>query len=266
MKRTSFENYLEQSLKDFSTYVHQPVTRQEVLTTFFVPKMANRISSYRPKDGTKNAIVLVGEYCCGKKKKKKKFVENHPEFTLISLDEFTGLELKRMTPKELNQLESMDYIGNRDFGLELEKGHQNIIVDGNWLHMNSRGALLKALDELNYHTCIFFFTPGIDSWECKIRNRCSEIVAAMLCEIPMYELLIGTDPIKEFATKMNLSTEAAKTLILLYPGFSSILEKEQYTQKQTFIDANSFIQTKFHIWEFGADELCVVNPDIDPYI
>lgn len=59
MKRTSFENYLEQSLKDFSTYVHQSVTPKEVLTTFFVPKVAKKVSSYRPKDGTKNAIVLV---------------------------------------------------------------------------------------------------------------------------------------------------------------------------------------------------------------
>lgn len=274
MKETIFEKYLKKSLKAFKSYKGNPPSLEIVRNKFFVPKFAEEIKLYQPIEDSKNALILVGQTCVGKTTFANAFIKKHPDFTLVSMDRCVGTELKSMAQEESDHDTAINVknVGNHTFGLELEANHQNIIVDGNWLHVNSRVALLKTLYELNYITCIFLILPQTDLqknnmsfWESNIRHKCMELVAAQACQIPLYEIFIGdVNPIEEYAKETRLPMEILETILQFSPRFDLNLSDKHAEQKQEIIDSN--LQLENQMFFFGADMLTTIDPQTNPYI
>ncbi len=270
---TIFENYLEESISLFNFYKGKNTSPETVLKTFFPLKFAEKVDLYHPIKNSKNALILVGQSCVGKTTFAQGFLKKHPDFTLVSMERCVGTELKSMAQEKTNHDINADTIGNHSFGLELEANHQNIIVDGNWLHMNSRGALLKTLYDLNYRTCIFLIHPdtklginNISIWESNIRHRCMELIAAEVCNIPLYELLLGVDPIEEFAKKVGLPTQYVVAFLAHNPAFDLLLSEKDTERRQEFIDSNLLTQLEKKMFFFGADMLTILYSQSNPYI
>lgn len=137
----------------------KPIEIRDVINIFFdgIKKETVILKDYEPVEGRKNAIVLIGQSCTGKSTYAKKFVCEHPEFEYVSMDECAIREAETANVIHCYSYNILDNdLGNREFGKMLEKG-KNIIIDGCWLHLNSRSALLKTLRQLNYVTCACIF-------------------------------------------------------------------------------------------------------------
>ena len=264
--KTRFEKLLEESIQMFYMTRGKPLTLHEVMNAFFPQKFAKFITEYRP-NAKKNAVVLVGPSCSGKTTFALNFVKEHPDFVLVSMDECAAKELETKTAKEVFAIGlgvngmSKDDLGNRRFGQMLEAGHKNIIVDGNWMHINSRGALLRALDAEGYNTTLFMFYPTPQQQEKRIRHRLYDVIASERTGIRIVESLKGVDILKKYADMLGVTVDKAKRMIEQEEDFAKKMDVEIWMLTQELKNSNIQPQIDYGVLYLGADQLFEVAMD-----
>ena len=157
MSKTLFERNFEVATKRQLEIANRPMSALEMAKLFFDDAifLPTRLENYVPAKGQKNAIVLLGQSCVGKSTYAKEFIKTHPEFQFVSMDECADRELRKTRRILCFGMNIMaNTLGFKEFGQLLEQG-ENLIIDGNWLHLNSRGALIKTLRSLGYKICAF---------------------------------------------------------------------------------------------------------------
>lgn len=131
----------------------------------------------------KHAVILLGLSCTGKTTYATKFLKRHPQYEFCSMDEVETkimfLLLKKfennipMHPLQIMKL--LDAYGIQEFGKMLEdnaKKNVNILVDGEFVTPNARGALIRTLRRLGYRIVIFDFTTiSGNLWRDMIKAR-----------------------------------------------------------------------------------------------
>lgn len=262
--KTRFEVLLEASLETFDKFVGKPISGRELIDNFFPDKIANPVMKYTP-DAKKNAVVMVGPYCSGKTTFARKFVKEHPQFVYVSLDECAAEDIENMDPVETFKMKygmgekTEDDLGNRRFGLKLEAGHTNIIVDGNWMHINSRGALLRTLEELGYKTTIFLINPNPLWHQQLLRHRTNDVIAAKRTDTDFTEILKGTNVLEKFAKSQEISVESAPFVLEQDEDYLEELDWQRHILEQEQSDANVAVQKEYGIMYIGADQVCGVE-------
>ena len=159
MKETRFERNLKAAPDNLNKLYGTYRTVLDMARLFmggvYIPKFVNEYSIDERK---KTAIVLLGYSCSGKTSYAFDFINSHPEFELLSMDECATKEIMENPMKYLygtqNPLKSD--AGIRTFGERIEKGTK-LVIDGCWLHINIRCAILKTLRELGYQVIGFSF-------------------------------------------------------------------------------------------------------------
>ena len=264
--KTRFEKLLEESIQMFYMTVGKPISLQKVMYAFFPYKYAKFVTEYKP-DAKKNAVVLVGQSCSGKTTFALNFIKKHPDFVIVSMDECAAKELETKTAEEVFAMGfgvngmSKDDLGNRRFGQMLEAGHKNIIVDGNWMHINSRGALLKALDAEGYKTTLFMFYPTPQQQEKRVRHRLYDVIASERTGIRLVERLKGVDILKKYADMIGVTIDEAKRMIEQEEGFEKRMAMEIWMLKKELKGSNIQSQIDNGAMYLGADQLYEVTMD-----
>lgn len=261
MQKTCFEKNLAESFANIDKFMGKVMMPLEVMDAFFPKKVAKPVEEPTFDEKRKNAIILVGPSCCGKTTYALKFVKEHPNFTLVSMDKCAAEEMKDFDEFEMFTMalgvgdRTTDDLGNRAFGEMLAAGHKNIIIDGNWMHVNSRGALLKTLDYYNYHTVIYLILPEGNDYTDRIESRVFEIIAAKELEVDLACILDGVDVVKKYADSIGLSVEKAKEKIRNSIDFPVSFAKECMMLNDEIAESNFASQMPTRIIFLGADEL-----------
>ena len=261
MQETLFERYLAESERKVAELQGIQTTSLDILEAFFPRKAAKQVDKYHPCKNQKNAVILVGPSCCGKSTYAREFIKRRPFFKLVSMDECAIDDLENMNVIDLflmmngRDTASPDDLGNRRFGRMLEKGYRNIIIDGCWLHVNSRGALLRTLEDLGYHTCLFICEIDEEVHSDRIRRRSCEIVASRrLLEAPT-QTLRKAESLKMYAKKMRMSETRVIKKIEGTREFHNCFMQEREKILAEMINANYSEQFPSYAIFFGADEL-----------
>ena len=239
MSGTLFEKNVAKSIRDFNTLTGTHVTNQIILNTFFENKMAKMIPSYSGHTLGKQAIVLLGQSCCGKTSFADSFVEEHPEFKVLSMDECAHRHIQTLTIDDLNLLSKIfgetvaDHLGNTIFGNEIANG-EKLIIDGCWLHVNARSALLKTLHAFGYHICIFsFLTIPKDAFEVRVVHRAFHTLANRILKVDLLSSPWKFDSVAAFAEKENIPLLEAECVLLRHPDFKQIYQDQlKYLQEE----------------------------------
>ena len=259
--KTLFERYLADSVKKFEEVQGKPLTINEMLNIFFPQKFARVESELHLDSNAKTAFVLVGRSCSGKSSYAINFQKAHPEFSVVSMDECAIEDLRTMSADELLQyslshsLHEID-AGNHRFGIKLEKGNQHIIVDGGWLHINARGALLKTLSELGYETTIISF---LEIPEETLIERIEERELSMMAMsfLGEHDILntLHQDYIAKYAYNLGISRHQA---VLMLKGNRKYPENIFMAKLSHFYDEKDCMyqmQYKCKMFMFGADHI-----------
>ena len=261
MQKTSFEKYLSESFDKVYEYEGRAMEPQEVMKVFFPEKIASFSTDLNIQEDRKNAIILVGPSCCGKTTFAKKFVKEHEGFVLVSMDECAVKDMEEMSRYEIFLMAfglenvSTDDLGNQKFGQMLEAGHKNIIIDGSWMHVNSRGALLRALDDMGYHTILLLILPNSEDYKRKVDSRVMELIAAEKLDKKITCVLDGFDLIKAYADKLGCTVEEVKQLMRLSDEYMELFMRENIMLDNEIKQANFESQIPTGIILLGADEL-----------
>lgn len=108
----------------------------------------------------KTAIILMGLSGCGKSTFARAFKRNNPSFELCIFDEVElGIMVRYAKERMFLSEEVEDEMAIYEFGQLLEKcgrENKNIIVDGQFVYCNARGALLKTLRHYGYDNIVIF--------------------------------------------------------------------------------------------------------------
>ena len=222
MAVTLFERNFKEATVKLTTFGGRPISAFEVSKMFFggAINMPKLLKEYTPVAGKKNAIVLIGLSCTGKSTYAKEFIKKHTDFEYLSLDDCALHELE-----QTNLLVCFDNdilkntLGFREFGEKLAKG-KNLIIDGGWVHINSRSALLTTLKQLGYKTCAYVFCNY--SHEYYMRNVEARVTSQMA-----YELLEKKEP---FSDKDWLSMYQEEKKISREEAIAIIRSSEKYNE------------------------------------
>ena len=123
-------------------------------------KMIASESELHLENCKRTAIILMGLSGYGKTTYARDFVEKHPSFKACLFDEIMAESILDYIKKGITITGKIgDALGVSKFGNILEmhgKAANNIIIDGQFVYCNVRGALIKTLRELGYKNIIIF--------------------------------------------------------------------------------------------------------------
>lgn len=118
----------------------------------------NKVKLNRSDNPTSNAIIVLGYSGNGKTTSINKFISKHPEYKAISIDEI-GKEFIDKYKKFPNLYEIQSLFG--EVLEKLVKNNESIILDGNFLNILNRMALIDYLHGNNYNVNSLNLTPII---------------------------------------------------------------------------------------------------------
>ena len=257
MSKTRFEKEISESFVKSDENLGKTLSPQEVMEIFFPKKKAKFSDDLNLHQNRRNAIIPVGPYCSGKTTFAKKFLEEHKDFVLVSLDkcaveemnDFDEFELFTMSDRTSREL------GNRPFGEMIAAGYKNIVVDGNWMDVNSRGALLKTLEYYNYHTIIYLIKPEEKAYIQMIKSRVYDILCARELGLELSSVLERENLLQTYADKCGCTVEAAKAELKASDEFLYTYASEWDSVLSELANSNFKDQLYGNIFCFGADEL-----------
>ena len=257
MSKTRFEKEISESFVKSDESFGKTLSPQEVMELFFPRKTAEFSDDLNLQQNRRNAIIPVGPYCSGKTTFAKKFLEEHKDFVLVSLDkcaveemnDFDEFELFTMSDRTSREL------GNRSFGEMIAAGYKNIVVDGNWMDVNSRGALLKTLDYYNYHTIIYLIMPDLEDYKGRVKSRVYDILCSRELGLDLQSVLERDDLVQTYADTCGYTVEEAKNELEASDEFQEIFESEWNSALSELFNSNFIAQLQGTIIFFGADEL-----------
>lgn len=243
MAYTMFERNFNSATQKLIALNNTPITANKMADLFFfgIKTLPPIISEYKPLENQKNAIVLLGSSCVGKSTYAKEFLKDHPEFEYLSMDECAEKELKQNLQFICFSSNIMDNsLGFREFGERLEKG-QNLIIDGCWLHLNSRSALLKTLRTLNYNITAFsFLTCPSDIHKERIVSRAFGETARELLGVAPFTS--NTDWIEEYRKKFKISYDEAIEKIASTKQFEKNIAQDIQNISEEFESSGAYTQ------------------------
>lgn len=260
-KTTKFERNFETAMLKHQRVAQKQITILDGINLFFdgITREPTLLQEYVPANGRKNAIVLLGQSCTGKSTYAKEFLKTHPEFEFLSMDECAAKELLGtcvIRCFDVNILHNS--LGFKEFGNRLENG-KNLLIDGGWLHINSRSALLKTLRELGYATCAFSFlniTPDVHRQ--RVLSRATQNVAQKLLEGVI--TINSIDWIGKYASKYKVSREQAIATIQTVPLFNQKLKDIVLGVQEEFVSSELRFQTETGFAYVSFDSVYMVNP------
>lgn len=253
-----FARYLEESTKVVRKLLGTYVTSMDIFHLFGDKMAVAPTTHFEPDLSQKNAIVMVGKSCCGKTTFAKNFVKKHKEFEIVSMDQCAYNEMASLKQDELLLtllLKGADGFGVQSFSRKLETGKQ-IIIDGGWLHLNSRIALIRTLQELGYFITIFSFLEIPEAeYTKRVEGRTLQNLAMKILNVDPMQVPYGTDMVKKYANLEHITLdEAVKKLRSDYmyaiemKRTRSDLEKEEQEVMLDVQKGNGWIT-------YGADEI-----------
>lgn len=241
MKKTLFERNFESVTREFIKLAGKNVTAIKLSKTFFygLTTPSPLIEVYTPAPNTKNAIILIGPSCCGKTTYAKQFVESHPNFKYLSMDDCAIQEaLINKISSSTDLYESN--LGFSEFGKTLEK-ENNLIIDGGWLPINSRSALIKTLRQLGFTTCAFSFLHySNEEYLKRIQSRAIENTAYHLIRNPVF--LNGGSYLKTYMNIHKLSHVDAVKKITSTAKYQQVFENELRDVQSEYTDSQADFQ------------------------
>ena len=260
---THFEKYLSESLKNFQECAGKSLSPQKVMELFFPKKVAVFTDELLIKKGRRNAIVMAGPSCCGKTTWAREFIENHKDFILISMDKCTAQEIRSLPMNEVKSIyegkRCVDDYGNGTFGKMIAAGHPNIILDGNWMSITARSALLKALDECGYHIILCVMSPKQDSYDKRVESRVFTIMCSEILGIDLSAAMDGADLVEMCARAVGCSKENLKKILRSQPSFKERLKFQYFMLDQEKEKSDFENQLDTHLIFLGADELVLME-------
>lgn len=234
-----FERNLEGATITIQSLLGTMVQESQILK-LFGGKVAKTTNEFVPDLKKKNAIVMVGKSCCGKTNFAERFVKNHPEFQIESMDECAFEEMRKLSIAELYLImmsSGIENFGISSFSEKLELGKQ-VIIDGGWMHLNSRIALIKTLRELGYTITIFDFLDIPEAEYMKrVEKRAYQNMVTHLLNINMLERPYGHDFVQEFATTHNVTREQAIEELRSHPTYKKFFSEFVNGLRQEEYDA-----------------------------
>lgn len=135
------------------------------------------------KSSKRTAIILLGLSCCGKTSYGRALKEKYPSFEFCSFDEVEmSCVLECLEKGAMPSEEAADVMAESKFGHLLEmyaKAAKNIVIDGQFVTSNSRGALIKTLRQIGYKEIIIFNFLNMPRKDVKIRIQKRALEEAM---------------------------------------------------------------------------------------
>ena len=260
MNKSLFERNLDDSALMFNRFkARTDITVQEIATAFFGDKIAKRVRSYSPSS-KKNAVILLGQSCSGKSTYAKTFLKEHPEFTFVSMDECAHTELQKYSTYEI--IEMMNQLGNafaddlgNDLFSNLLETNDNVLIDGGWVYLNARSALIKTLRQLGFHICIVSFL-GIDPIEHqnRILQRSLHNYAANILGIDLLRSTFEFDAVQLYADRLGISKTDAINSLKSLPDFIQAYQTDVSDINSESITSLLALQLDSNLFYCGADE------------
>ena len=132
--------------KQFMKYValSQETRKREFTFLDLIEEVRKRMVTVGEK--TKHAILILGFSGNGKTTYIKKYKEEHPEYRIVSMDKVATEIYKKKLPNTSDNIIS-------SFGDVLEDANNkgnHIIIDGNFLNLLTRAALIDTLNSMGY--------------------------------------------------------------------------------------------------------------------
>lgn len=109
-------------------------------------------------DAQKDAVIILGYSGNGKSTYARRFCEVNEEYKAISWD---GEIIKCLNGRRYSELPRDEHLSIVGQAIE-NHNHQNIILDGNYLNLPLRVALINTLHGYGYHVYLADLTPNID--------------------------------------------------------------------------------------------------------
>ena len=258
MTTTLFERNFKEATARLLAFDGRPMDVGEVSKIFFngATKIPNRLMTYAPKKGKKNAIVLIGLSCTGKSTFAKEFIKTHTDFEYLSLDDCALREMEKTNMIVcFGDDITKNTLGFREFGEKIATG-KNLIIDGGWVHINSRAALLKTLKQFGYNTCACVFCQY--SQEEYMRNIEARVTAQIAFELlEKDEIYSDKDWLTIYQEEKKVTREKAVAVIRtnekynarLYEEFNVLLNEKQ--------DSAYMVQLESGLMVVGFDSMLI---------
>ena len=259
MEQNLFERNLYEETVKLQAYGGGPISASELNERFFDGKeeFPSHIQSYVPEKDKKNAVVLIGPSCVGKSTYARNFIKMYPEFEYLSMDDCALKELKRTNIIFCfgNDLWS-NTLGNKEFGERIERG-RNLIIDGGWLHINSRSALLKTLKHYGYNVCACIFDNI--TIEEHARNVEARVLGHLAFEmLKSQQEFCDKDWIVVYQEENKLSREKAIEILRSSPDYQNKMIQEINILLEEKNDSGYLMQIESGLILAGFDSFMVV--------
>ena len=259
MKQSLFERNLYEDTVKLQAYGGGPISVMELNERFFGGKeqMPPHIQSYAPVKGKKNAIIMVGPSCTGKSTYARNFIKKHPDFEYLSMDDCALEELKRTNIIFCfgNDIRA-NTLGNKEFGERIEKG-RNLIIDGGWLHINSRSALLKTLKHYGYNVCACVFNKI--TYEEHVRNIEARVMGHLAYEmLKNKQEFCDKDWVAVYQEENKISREKAIEIIRRSPDYQKKIVQEINILVDEKNESGYLMQVESGLIVAGFDSFMVV--------
>lgn len=259
-KKTKFERNFETAMINHQNAEKKALTILEGINIFFdgITKQPVLLQNYEPVKGRKNAIVLLGQSCTGKSTYAREFIKTHPEFEYLSLDECAARELMATNViKIFGENILNNELGFKEFGKALEMG-KNLLIDGGWLHINSRSALLKTLRELGYTTCAFsFMNITQKAYMERVIQRAAQNTAQEMLKGAI--TIEPVDWVQKYADTNSVSRERAMTRIKNTALFAQKHREEIAALQEEFVSSALKFQVETGFLYVSFDSVYMVN-------
>ena len=146
----NFEKYKRLTQKEYDSF-HQ-----------FAEEAIKQIKAVYQKEEKMEAILVSGFSGNGKTTWINEFLRKRPDYKLVSMDEATRKIIKKYNATRLDERIYQEIL--QEFGTQLEV-HANlgesIILDGLFINLLTRLALIDTLHDLNYPITLVDLTPNI---------------------------------------------------------------------------------------------------------
>ena len=134
------------------------LTKDRYVNYFGLINAVRRVMVDKPEEVRANAVVLFGFSGNGKSTWISEFVKSNPDYVIVSMDEVVN----KLHNKYNRKIVSSEII--EGFGNELEdvcKSGRNVIIDGSFLNLLTRSALVDTLKTFNYQVNLVDITDNI---------------------------------------------------------------------------------------------------------
>ena len=205
----------------------------------------------------KTALVLVGTSASGKTTFAKEYVSRNKNWDYLSMDEC----YEQVCNEGKTSLEEADQKMIKEFDRRLAKhkeAKKSILVDGEWIDIRTRAALLKTLSDYGYRICMILMNPSAETMSKNLRKRAlfatAQKVAVSYAKengIPKDVMFMANNPLEYLSRELKIDTEYLQSWITTSPAFQ--IEEEMHFNIMESEASQIQIQFRDGIMTWGVD-------------